>query len=67
MLPGSCILTVFSGQFRGIFAVFAGRACKNSKNKHRVSAVGAKGTEKWKALEARTHRIVGSAIFLLCL
>ena len=45
-----CILVCFAGQFRYIFAVFAGNSCKNSKNIPYVSAVGAKGTEKWKAL-----------------
>ena len=50
ILPFPCILACFAGHFLYIFAVFAGFACKNSKNIHFVSAVGAKRTENGNAL-----------------
>jgi len=50
ILSFPCMLACEAGHFLSIFAVFAGFACKNSKNRPFVSAVGAKSTEKGKAL-----------------
>ena len=44
------ILACFAGEFQGMFAVFAGFACKNSKHTPFVSAAGAKRAEKEIAL-----------------
>ena len=44
------ILACFAGHFLSIFAVFAGEACKNSKNRPSVSAAGAKSAENGNAL-----------------
>ncbi len=50
MLPVPCMLAGFADHFWSSFAVFAGEACKNSKTRPFVSAVGAKSAEKGKAL-----------------
>jgi len=52
VLSFPCILACFAGHFLYIFAVFAGEACKNSKNIPFASAVGAKSAENGKALVA---------------
>jgi len=51
ILSFPCILAREAGHFRDIFAVFAGEACKNSKNIPFVSAAGAKSAENGKALD----------------
>jgi hypothetical protein len=58
MLSFPSILACFAGEFQCIFAVFAGIACKNSKNTPFVSAVGAKRAKKEIALELPPRRIV---------
>jgi len=51
------MLACLAGHFLSIFAVFAGFACKNSKNRPFVSAVGAKSAENGKALAIAHARI----------
>src|SRR5438045_3409225 len=50
LLSFPSILACFAGEFQGMFAVFAGFACKNSKHTPFVSARGAKRAKKEIAL-----------------
>jgi hypothetical protein len=65
MLPFPCILACFAGHFLYIFAVFAGEACKNSKNIHFVSAAGAKSADKEKALHNDQQRLYFARIYVI--
>jgi len=53
MLSFPCMLACEAGHVLSVFAVCAGEACTNSKNRPFVSAVGAKSAEKGKALRVK--------------
>ena len=62
ILPFPCMLACEAGHFLSSFAVFAGFACKNSKTRPFVSAVGAKSEEHGNALAENLHTMKRHAL-----